>query len=53
MKTPIEPSEIRAGDLIRWEDGETDDADEFRAPYDYPPYKGWGKHFLIEPRANR
>lgn len=31
MKTPIEPSEIRKGDLIRWESGHSDEAHEYRA----------------------
>lgn len=44
--TPIDPADIRAGDLIRWQDG--DEVEEWRSRFDFPPHKAWGQHYLIE-----
>ncbi len=45
MKTPISPKDIRKGDLIRWEDGES--AHEYRAGvHCSPTFRG--HHFLLD-----
>jgi hypothetical protein len=49
MKQPIEPSEIRKGDLIRWESDVVDEnAEEWRSRHDQPPYRAWGQHYLLD-----
>lgn len=53
MKTPIEPSDIRKGDLIRWENDAREVAHEWRANadrdrFDGPPDLGFGAHYLLD-----
>lgn len=53
-RTPIDPADIRTGDLIRWERGEgsptqTFEAAEFRATFDGDGKRNWdGQHYLLD-----
>jgi hypothetical protein len=47
MKRAIEVSEIRKGDLIRWE-GPGDEAHEWREDSIESPYNGHGQHYLLD-----
>lgn len=52
-KTPIDPKDIRKGDLIRWEDPEAGEVEEWRSRFDHPPHRAWGQHYLLKREANR
>ncbi|WP_332645080.1 hypothetical protein [Aeromicrobium sp.] len=47
MKEPIEPSEIRKGDLIRWESKHSEHAHEWRAQTDRAWWADEGQHYLL------
>lgn len=52
VKRPIEPSEIKAGDLIRWENAAAEVAHEWRASHDGDEFEPHGErdgqHYLLE-----
>lgn len=49
MKEPIKPEDIQQGDLIRWERGESEGAEEYRSwRVPHPPHRGVGNYYLLD-----